>query len=114
MSETKSSHHTPGPWEVEATKYSHAFVLTNEGGRIGEIHTSPTINYNRQDERKSSAEEARANARLIAAAPKLLASCKAAYHELRVRCGYKPGDAAYDDLASVIFEATGEKMGDRT
>ena len=36
------------------------------------------------------------------AAPDLLAACEEAMHELRIRCGYKPGDHAYDTLVAAI------------
>ena len=49
-----------------------------------------------------------ANAVLLVTAPELLAACVAAYHELRIRCGYKPGYAMYDELAAVIAKAKGE------
>jgi hypothetical protein len=51
------------------------------------------------------------HAALILAAPGLLASCEEAFHELRIRCGCKPGDHAYDSLARALRLADAE---DRT
>lgn len=33
---------------------------------------------------------------------KLIEAAEEAYHELRIRCGYKPGDHAYDVLAEAL------------
>jgi len=40
--------------------------------------------------------------KLILATPGLYAACEEALHELRIRCGYKPGDHAYDSLSRAL------------
>ncbi len=32
----------------------------------------------------------------------LVEACEAAYHELRIRCGYQPGDACYEQLKAAL------------
>jgi hypothetical protein len=51
--------------------------------------------------------QAEADAKAIAALPSVLSAAEEAYHELRVRCGYKPGDHVYDALAEALDEALG-------
>ena len=54
--------HTPGPWTIEGTRDSDEFWVVKDEGPVCEI--SQTFGYPDADE---------ANARLIAAAPELLA-----------------------------------------
>jgi hypothetical protein len=61
------SKHTPGPWKVFWAKRRYAFI--GIGTEDGEGITDPCFNLWRGD-----GEEAAANARLIAAAPDLLAA----------------------------------------
>ena len=52
-----------------------------------------------------------ANAALIVRAVNTFDEAKAAieeaYHELRIRCGYKPGDHCYDALKAVLAKMKG-------
>jgi hypothetical protein len=41
---------------------------------------------------------------------KLIEAAEEAYHELRERCGYKPGDHAYDALADALREVIGDQI----
>ena len=67
MSETK---HAPGPWIAEQCEGS-GFGIRNNLWGIAHVFSSP-------DACPTDPTEAYANARLIAAAPDLLAACKAA------------------------------------
>jgi hypothetical protein len=66
--------HTPGPWKVfhEYNVMKDNRSIANCGG-----HTVNTSNWQEVE------EENKANARLIAAAPALLAACEAALAEMR-------------------------------
>ena len=68
--------HTPGPWGVESEFQA---IVTACNGRLSvcEVH-----DHNATSETHTAAE-AEANARLIAAAPDLLAACKEAVDQLR-------------------------------
>ena len=98
------SKHTPGPWSVhrwswptEVTGPIHqvissdnfltAFVPAWDDPRPGEVEAS---------------EEAKANARLIAAAPELLEACK-------VALGIIGFGAEHDQISDAIAKATGEQ-----
>lgn len=59
------STHTPGPWTIQQAGYESFILGPIRGGRIASVNESdrPT-------------EEERANAKLIAASPKLLEACE--------------------------------------
>ncbi|KKM22271.1 hypothetical protein LCGC14_1627040 [marine sediment metagenome] len=66
--------HTPGPWEVEVTEST---IETSVCGPI-KMRYKRTLNVSNEDRERNMADmeaEAMANARLIAAAPDLLAAC---------------------------------------
>jgi hypothetical protein len=65
--------HTPGPWEASRWRVCYGVL---PGQRIGVICDVAT-------NKESRTPESEANARLIAAAPDLLAACKAAIEEFR-------------------------------
>jgi len=58
-----------------------------------EIRPEIELAKRHSEERKREAEEK---------LQKLMNAAEEAYHELRVRCGYKPGYHAYDALAEVL------------
>lgn len=93
--------HTSGPWKYHAytERYAHisdyAEVTSEETGVDVALITFAS----------GLIQEAKANARLIAAAPRMVAELESVYHELRIRCGYQPGDAQYDAIARVLIEA---------
>lgn len=68
MNETK---HTPGPWRVE----NHRFKTTTES-RWTVWSGSEAIAWTNGTDDESELAQQEANARLIAAAPELLAACK--------------------------------------
>ena len=84
--------HTPGPWTVESDGTS-----VSMGGQVVIVAPAPD---------GASQEEMRANARLIAAAPALLAALR----ELRVayfESGWIPGgEAAYVRAVNVLADAS--------
>ena len=96
--ETKPNTYTPGPWETSPDA-------------VPEWHTQITIYAETEGRgtRVATVFETPANASLIAAAPDLLEAATEAYHELRVRCGYKPGCHAYDALNAAIAKAEGRE-----
>lgn len=61
---------TPGPWTVETDPYHRPSVWSD--GKRGSTHEVATVAT------CLTAEEEQANARLLAAAPELLAACQAA------------------------------------
>ena len=86
--------HTPGPW-IKA-KYK---VRTAGGDLIA--HTRPTGEGSSDDE---------ANARLIAAAPEMLAALRKAAVVLAGACTHAPElepHATYDSVSAAIAKATG-------
>jgi hypothetical protein len=101
------SNYTPGPWvafiEGEEQQFgtSHVISAGPHMATVAEVPLSSVASIHGEDgETEITAEQAKANARLIAAAPKLLQACAAAI------AGF-PGwqrmiHAAYE-------EATGEK-----
>ncbi len=76
------STHTPGPWRAwDRIEHRGGILITNEQGNIGVcrvIDVQGSINDRTPDTEKLDADICRANACLIAAAPDLLAACKAA------------------------------------
>lgn len=66
--------HTPGPWSCD---YGNFSVYCETGAEVCEVTPG-----NHDDHTAISVEEMQANARLIAAAPELLATLKEAYDAL--------------------------------
>lgn len=98
-----SSKHTPGPWEVLHCGIDSETILVQSGDGL-EICT--TIG-----EQMGLPEEA-ANARLIAAAPDMLAACKSALEVLDEACQTGYHDAEKDaptarELEAAIAKAEG-------
>lgn len=94
---------TPGPWEASGWRVCHSL-----GGKIGVV--CDTANN-----AKSRTEENKANARLIAAAPDLLAACQAVLRSPLLRCAVddeehegeeRLGCRLNDMLVSAINKAT--------
>lgn len=90
------SGHTEGPWRVSLHRCSNGDLL-----RVRPIGSNtPVCGVHRSGGRF---DEARANARLIAAAPDLLAACKLALARGRV----DDSEAAMNQLAAAIALAEG-------
>lgn len=81
-----SEKHTPGPWEVEDRRHAPLKNIRIVAGNhdiawMSDVHQRDyQAGYKRSDQPEADAKDAvgLANARLIAAAPELLAACKAA------------------------------------
>jgi hypothetical protein len=92
MNESK---HTPGPWRVEWPFEGGALITAEDGhGEIAQVKTRYS--------KTNNIEEAHANARLIAAAPDLLAL-------VRSYATTYPLDEYYDKATAAIAKATGDK-----
>ena len=98
--------HTPGPWKAwEYPPYQfdprETWTISDSDGN--DICTAEDM---------SSAEEAGANARLIAAAPELLVAAQNAVHALRYLCNNTSTtltmQSAFNQLQDAIAKATGE------
>lgn len=96
--------HTPGPWHHDKRGYPHPDVKAANGRNV-----ACTWGVNNQPKTKEAAEAqkqiARANARLIAAAPELLDALKDA-KELLENMGIKEGETLRG-INEAIAKATG-------
>lgn len=100
---TTRATHTPGPWRIARTSDGRE-VIAEDAGQI------LTIAYAQAYLHKASPDdEARANARLIAAAPALLKACEAIITDLeRFVSRQGPGpDARLAALKAAIAQAEG-------
>ncbi len=101
MNDTKEKHatHTPGPWEIQ-----DAGPGTIRGLRFRVITNEKVI-----AKTSDGLEEARANARLIAAAPELLEQCKLFEKVLThlINSGDSGADLERDKLREVLAKVDG-------
>lgn len=96
--ESKVTTHTPGPWEVNVgTVQVHVY------GQGGKVVSMPRIEYLR-DKPVATPEEL-ANARLIAAAPELLATCETLLNLCRDLAADYPALSYADRLEQAEREA---------
>lgn len=100
------SKHTPGPWTVQEREHSFRVVdsraLKFDNSRLCDVqHWAGAT-------RGPDREEARANARLIAAAPELLEALKLC--AVLVHDGNRQGDAAIEAAHAAIAKATGGEV----
>lgn len=102
MTHTK---HTPGPWHFTSESTQWHYIHSYENGIVAEVR-----------KRSNTNEEGEANARLIAAAPKMLAALEDACFLLN-KCGINWKEAASmadsmkrsaTDARAIIAEATGK------
>ena len=96
MQTKKNTTHTPGPWHINQVR-NHPFVSSVNGERIADCGPDDDNWLGWESE-----EQAPANARLIAAAPCLLAACLLALEKLETTGEY-PGIAK--ELADAITKA---------
>lgn len=92
------SKHTPGPWTYRMHKLGGFVDGTDVGGRSKRIARVSIC------KERMFVGEAEANTRIIAAAPDLLAACKAAREKLKMD-GHWPG--VYEALDAAIAKAEG-------
>ncbi|MHC4445234.1 MAG: hypothetical protein ACYTA5_21760 [Planctomycetota bacterium] len=96
--------HTPGPWGIESDPFwvdktcVYNVIAAPPPGYDDDV--CPAKAYGR------NVEEAKANARLIAAAPELLAACKEA---VRVKRIWKNHDLSYRQCLAAIVKAEGKQ-----
>lgn len=96
----KKTEHTPGPWRYELRQGMYPAVEI--GGKWQRIYVPPPLH---------GVKECEANARLLAAAPELLAACKA-IHDLDMSELYPDGllDAPLSgQLTAAIAKAEGRQ-----
>lgn len=117
------SEHTPGPWTFDGeegivkegvvTPY-HGIVTTEQ--RIAAIYVANDFDFPSSEAEEDFQEEAIANARLIAAAPDLLAACKTALRYLTVQIPYSPseqGDSDFVPTVQALRAAIAKAKGDQ-
>lgn len=103
--------HTPPPWhlgEMDDTAASTEIVANGRDG--GTVLVADAWGRDGTQEPGMSADEAIANARLIAAAPKLLAALRRLYDDVHAR-GYQLDRSTIDAMIAAddaIREATGQ------
>ena len=101
MKDTKEKHatHTPGPWQIEDCTPGESTGLRFEVGTKDSVIARTTDGW----------KEARANARLIAAAPELLAQCKEFEKCLThlINSGDSGADLERDKLREVLAKVDG-------
>lgn len=82
--------HTEGPWQVEACDEIRGLVIRGKRRAIAGIHNCRSVGTNGMpiscDLTPAGRAESEANARLIAAAPELLAACKTLLADGERRC----------------------------
>lgn len=105
MNEAK---HTPGPWHVDAvhSEALHEVCMTNPPPKEGNPVVLASVEYDQDRGTCPTLREANANARLIAAAPDLLAACQAAMAFVSTwQHGFE--DAFVGQMRAAIAKATG-------
>lgn len=99
--------HTPGPWRVLPEEADKPYIRVR-GTRLGcryKVANVLTLVYDGVHERE--ARETLANARLIAAAPTLLAACRRAEQWLE---GWASAEPYLSEFRAAIAEATGAQQ----
>ena len=99
-----STAHTPAPWDIEVSSYGHEIWLGGDGA--GMIIINGWINGGCMDNPARWAV-VQADARLIAAAPDLLAACQALLSQ--IEWGGAPDGPATQNARAAIALATGEE-----
>jgi len=94
---------TPGPWKVGASGH---WISAPECGGIGVASAGRAVTIGGGSSYVISNTEAEANARLIAAAPDLLAALEKAQEYFD---GYSTRDTVKRAIAAAIAKATGEE-----
>lgn len=103
---TQTEHtHTPGPWQIWSE-------MTVGNGREFTSYLIATASKELSIIDRNSPEEAKANARLIAAAPELLAACEMGFRVLRqrqIQDGIENGNEPVDGPQLAQFRAAIDK-----
>lgn len=99
------SKHTPGPWESSGCWAGYAIRTHSPENRIAIVDQNNGLPH----------EVNEANARLMAAAPDLLAACQSwVDHLSKTFPPYAPGESPSDKMRAVIAKATNQPKGDRS
>jgi hypothetical protein len=101
--EDKAAKHTPGPWEAEARQHGLAIYANYD--------TAPSeylALINGYEGSKEDRERNRANARLISAAPELLAALERVLECHRLKISLDTNAAALEQARAAIRKAKGE------
>ena len=100
-----SGRHTPGPWEIVYSKQGYPYAICapeqspNKPGGLTDITRWASISM-------PSSDEGLANARLISAAPDLLAACEEFCR--KVDAGEARSVRSYAQMAAAIEKARGQ------
>lgn len=105
MNNTK---HTPGPWLLEKTEQTHYDRLSGQPSTFVTLRITSGKAFVAQTLRECN-PNAEADARLIAAAPELLAQLQACLHVLKRRLTHpsEPDVTNFDYIKALIAKATG-------
>ena len=103
MTNTTKAQHTPGPWRISECQLGNKLLIEHGEDTI----LSPIIGSVYSDEGRLSQM---ANARLIAAAPDLLAAAKAALTFIE-SLPYTPSNSAETRLQDRLFDAIARAEG---
>ena len=95
-----TAQHTPGPWRMRAAIKADEFEIRDENSSGGYAPIAKV-----KGDKRSTIEQAAANARLIAAAPDLLEALKDAVSRQAYREG--SGPAWWENARAAIAKATG-------
>ena len=102
--------HTKGQWSILPEECDKPYIRIR-GNRLGGRYKIANVVTPIYDGGGSQeAEETRANARLIAAAPELLEALQAALEALRGSAGFDEINNAKKQVKAAIAKATGEKV----
>lgn len=102
-----SSAHTPGPWRTDSIGTDRVWILDSDGNYLAEIVAKDESGF------AVPTDQQEANARLMAKAPRLLASCKSQLQNWKdLHSGEWDGSeegilCAIENLEAVIAEAEG-------
>ena len=102
------SKHTQGPWAVDINTNDSREAETVRGPDNVRIAATYKLHEHREDKAKAF-YEARANARLIATAPEMLAALRVAQSELHYFIATR-GREAHELVRAAIAKATGEEI----
>lgn len=113
MSEAK---HTPGPWNIlkvvgGGVKPTHlVYINIGPNERTCAVSVYGDLNQSGENAKRTIPEaECRANARLIAAAPELLAACRRAKDLLVPEVTKEPDRTIFWELVAAIAKADGRE-----
>lgn len=96
--------HTPGPWVANVTfPIDNATVFAE--AEFDDIHSAPIASCADHDEQRRSVAECQANARLIAAAPDLLAAARAMANKLVIEFGFLEHQHELSQLRAAVAKA---------